>query len=215
LYGSRARGDYLPKSDYEVGVLVRSKNYISRSELREIVKSKHFRVYPFAYEDFRRLKADTPFQKSFYFRELALASKTLLGKPVSKIVEPPAIKVVDVVQDLRFNLGRAFEVMHTQRGGDSETAAEGFYKSCLYGLRDLEVVKLNKFPVGFGEIYKLSRRLRLGSWRNLVTRAFKIRANRGLFKEEDIFQNISFLNNFIEPQVLKVFNLRGNITLIR
>jgi len=52
LYGSRARKDFLPNSDYEIGVLMRKKNYIRRNEIKKAINIRGFSVYPFEYERF-------------------------------------------------------------------------------------------------------------------------------------------------------------------
>ena len=52
LYGSRARTDFLERSDYEVGVLYTKDKKISRVELKELNPNKNINTYPFEHESF-------------------------------------------------------------------------------------------------------------------------------------------------------------------
>lgn len=47
LYGSRARNDFLSKSDYEVGVLYFKDKKISRTDLKSINSNNNINIYPF------------------------------------------------------------------------------------------------------------------------------------------------------------------------
>jgi len=129
-------------------------------------------------------------------------------------IQPPRIKVIDIIQDLRFNIGYAFASMHSYRNGDIKTGAYEFYKSCLYGTRDLEILKLRKFPLSFTEIYKLSKKLDLKEYNSLVLNAYKLRQSKTKFEEKNIFKNITYLNEFMEPQLINYFNKKGNKILI-
>lgn len=215
IYGSRAGKDFLPTSDYEIGVLMRKKSYIRRSEIKKVVNIKGFSVYPFEYERFVKYQIDTPFQKQIYLRDLIAGGKTLRGQKVIENMKLSPIKVIDILQDLRFTLGFAFASMHSYRNGDKFTASYEFYKSCFYGSRCLEILKLKKFAIGYDEIYQLSKRLKLGEYKDLVSTAYKIRHRKAKLQENDIFQNISFLNKFIEPQIIDYFEKKGNKVLIK
>ena len=215
FYGSRASVDFLQSSDFEIGVLIPQNRYISRSEIQKKIKNNQFSIYPFEYEKFVKFNIDTPFQKTIYSRELIVGGKTLLGKKVIENLQPPAIMVIDIIQDLRFNLGYAFASMHSYRNGDKKTASDEFYKSCLYGLRNLEILKLKNFSVGFKEIYELSKKLKLGEYKLLVDNAYKLRLGKIKFQEKYVFQNFSYLNEFIEPQIIKHFKRYGNKILIK
>lgn len=215
LYGSRARNDFLPTSDYEIGVLMRKKNYVRRSEIKKAINIKGFSIYPFEYERFVKYQIDTPFQKSIYLRDIAKGGKTLRGQKIIENIKVPSIKVIDIMQDMRFALGVAFSSMHSYRNGDKFTASYEFYKSYFYGLRCLEILKLKRFAIGYEEIYRLSKRLELGEYEDLVLAAYKIRHHKAKVKENDIFQNISFLNKFIEPQIIDYFEKKGNKILIK
>jgi len=215
IYGSRSRSDFLRTSDFELGVLLPQKRYIGRSKIRKSIKQKGFNIYPFEYESFIKYNIDTPFQKSIYLRELVLGGKTLRGRKVIESMKPPSIKVIDILQDLRFGLGLAFAAMHSYRNKDRITASFEFYKSCLYGLRCLEILKLKKFPLGYDEIYKLSKKVKLDEYKTLVATAYKIRKGKVKIKEQYIFKNISFLNDFIEKQLIQYFEKKRNKILIK
>ena len=215
LYGSRARKDFTKRSDFEIGVLILKKKYVRRNEIKKKINKEGINIYPFVYEEFVKGKVDTPFQKSIYLRELIQGGKTLRGKKVIENMKLPNIKIIDVIQDLRFNLGYAFASMHSYRNGDKFTASYEFFKSCLFATRDLEILKLKKFPISFNKIYSLSRKINLGEYKKLVSNAYKLRLGKTKFHERDIFLNISFLNEFIEPQIIQYFKRKGNKTLIK
>lgn len=215
LYGLRARTDYTKRSDFEVGIIFKKENYTHRKELKEAIKEKEINVYPFKLEEIKIGNLDTPFQKAIYLRELILAGKTIYGKKIIENIKLPEIRVIDIIQDLRFNIGYAFASMHSYRNGDKKTGAYEFYKSCLYGTRNLEILKLRKFPLSFTEIYELSKKLGLKEYNSLVLNAYKLRQSKTKFEEKNIFKNISYLNDFMEPQLIEYFNKNGNKVLIK
>lgn len=215
IYGSRARKDFQEKSDWEIGVLMLKKRYIRRSKLKKIIADKSFSIYPFEYENFVKGKIDTPFNRPLFLRELALSGKIIYGERIIKKINLPAIRVIDIIQDLRFNLGYAFAAMHSFRNGDKFTASYEFYKSCLYGTRCLEILKLRKFPKNYNEIEKFSKRLSLGEHKPLITAAINIRNRKKKLEEKVIFQNISYLNELIEQEIIKYFSKHGNRILIK
>ena len=214
LYGSRARTDFTKRSDFEVGILFSKENYVGRREIKKIVNEKGFSIYPFEYENFLNGVIDTPFQKKIYLRELILSGKTVSGKKVIEKMKPPQISRIDLIQDLRFNLGYAFASMHSNRNGDKKTASYEFYKSCLFATRDLEILKLMVFPITFDEILNLSKRINLGEYQKLVEKTFNARKGEADYEEQDIFKNISYLNEFIEPILLESFEKNGNLVLM-
>ena len=214
VYGSRARNDFSEKSDYEIGVLIPKKRYVRRSKIKKAILLKSVSIYPFEYEDFKRGKLDTPFNPSLFLRELLISGKTIYGKDILRKMKLPAIKVVDIIQDLRFNLGYAFAAMHSFRNGDKFTASYEFYKSCLYGTRCLEILKLKKFPSGYKEIKNLSKKLRLKEYESLIEKAYKVRIGKNKLEEDNIFQNISYLNEMVEREIMKFYSKNGNKILI-
>jgi len=215
LYGSRARADFLKRSDFEIGVLIPTNRYVSRSELKKAVGEDDINVYPFRLEDFKKGIIDTPFQKIIYLREIVSAGKTLHGERIIENMKVPAITVFDVVQDLRFNIGYALGALISHRNKDFKTASLKFYKSCLFGTKSLLILKKRKFALSYDEIFSLSKKLDLDVYSNLVKTAYSCRIGKAKYSEMDIFQNISYLNKFIEPELVKYFKKYGNKTLIK
>lgn len=214
LYGSRARQDFLARSDYEVGVLMRRAAYIHRADLQARVKASHLNVYPFELESFLRGNVDTPFQRRIYLRELVLSAKTIRGRQVVETMAAPPIGTLDLVQEVRFNLGRAFAAVMSYRGGDKKTALWQFSKSCLFATRALEIFALSAFPVAYDDISRTARRLSLGRYAALVRSAMAVRHGEAV-QTADLFLNISYMNDFIEPKLLKSMGRAGNRVLLR
>jgi len=214
LYGSRARTDFLEKSDYEIGVLMYEDKYVEGSDIRKKINEESFNIYPFKYEDFIKRKIDTPFQNSIYLRELIGTGKTLRGKKVIESMKLPSISVIDIMQDLRFNIGYALASIISQRNADFKTASMGFYKSCLFGTRNLIILTLKKFAFTYDDIYKFSQEINLAEYENLVLIAYNLREGNSTYEDNHLFQNISFLNKFIEPKIVEFFEKYGNKTLI-
>ncbi|MBS3165863.1 nucleotidyltransferase domain-containing protein [Candidatus Woesearchaeota archaeon] len=214
LYGSRARTDFLKRSDFEIGILFSKDNYVGRSEIKKVVSKKGFNIYPFEYEEFLQGKIDTPFQKKIYLRELILAGKTLYGEKVVEKMKAPQISIIDLIQDLRFNLGYALASIISHRNGDKVTASTEFYKSCLFATRTLIILKLRVFPLTYDEILKKSKQIDLGEYKELVEKAYKVRNGKSEYEDTRLFQNISYLNEFIEPLLLESFEKNSNLTLI-
>ena len=214
LYGSRARGDFVEGSDYELGVLFPRKSYVRRSKIKEVVDKKGFSIFPFEYESFLLGDIDTPFQKNIYLHELVLSGRTLSGKRVIENMDAPQIRTIDLIQDLRFNIGYSLASVISHKNKDRRTASAEFHKSCIFGTRDLEILQLRVFPGGFDNISDLSKRLNLGKYSSLVEKAFSARVDKREYEECDIFENISYLNKFIEPVLLDFFEKYGNAVLI-
>ena len=214
LYGSRARTDFLKRSDFEIGILFSKDNYVGRSEIKKVVSKKGFNIYPFEYEEFLQGKIDTPFQKKIYLRELITAGKTLSGEKVIEKMKAPQIRIIDLIQDLRFNLGYALASIISHRNGDKVTASTEFYKSCLFATRTLIILKLRVFPLTYDEILKKSKQIDLGEYKELVEKAYKVRNGKSEYEDTRLFQNISYLNEFIEPLLLESFEKNSNLTLI-
>ncbi len=215
LYGSRARTDFLKRSDFEIGILIPEDRYISRSEIRKKIKMDDMTIYPFRLKNFKKGIIDTPFQKAIYLRELISSGKILYGEKIFENMKPPSIAVLDIIQDLRFNIGYAFASMHSYRNGDKFTASYEFYKSCLFGTRSLLILKKRKFALSYDEIFLLSRKLDIDIYSDLVKTAYDCRAGKTKYGENDLFQNISYLNKFIEPEIMKYFKKYGNKILIK
>ena len=216
LYGSWAKGDFTKKSDIEIGVLMLKKNYISRSQIESSLKSGGIKVYPFIYEDFMKLNIDTPFQKALYLRDLIASGKILYGENVFKKLKAPSIRVLDLIQEVRFNLGYVLSAVHSYRNGDRQLASYLFSKSCLYGTRCLEILQMKRFPLTFSAIHSLSKKLKLGEYKFLITEAYKMRTKQISTKNSYyLFKNISYLNGIVEPRLLDFYKKHGNRVLVK
>lgn len=214
LYGSRARSDSQKNSDYEIGVLMHESRYVSRRDIEEAIRDKNFSVYPFRYEDFIEGKIDTPFQKSIYLYELIGAGKTLRGQRVIEQMDLPDICVLDLIQGIRFEIGLGLASVLSERNGDRKTASAEFYKSCLFGLRCLEILELKKFAFSYEEIYRLSKDIELSRYSQMVSDAYLVRKEGSGLEDGDLFRNISFLNEYVELKIIEKFRNSGDIKLI-
>ncbi len=215
LYGSRARSDFYKESDYEIGVLMERDKYVGRSEIKKQTNLKGVNIFPFYYEDFIIGNPDTPFVKSIYMREIIEAGKTLAGEKIIENLKQPEIKLVDIIEDLRFNLGYALAATHSYRNGDNETSLLHLAKSCLFGTRDYIIFKTQKFLINYDEILSTSKSLNLEEYSGLPIYAYKLRKKETGLSEQNLFKNISYLNKFIETEFVKVFQKKGNIVLIK
>lgn len=214
LYGSRARDDFYGESDYEVGVLMERSKYLGRSTIKENLQIKEVNIFPFYYEDFLAGDPDTPFVKSIYMREIIEAGKTLAGEKVIENMKSPAITLLDILADVRFNLGYSLAATHSYRNGDNATASLHLSKSCLFGTRDYVIFKVGKLPTTYSGILQELKNLDLGEYSELPAYAYKLRRREVQLNERDLFENISYLNKFIEPILLNEFWKSGNITCI-
>src|SRR3989344_1190359 len=205
LYGSRARGDYLEDSDYEIGVLIEKDKYIGRSEIKEKFGIKGVSIFPFCYEDFIAGNPDTPFVKSIYLMDVISSGKTLAGEDVIKNLPLLQITLLDVIQDVGFNLGYALAATHSFRNGDNTTATLHFIKSCLFGTRDYAMFKKQKYSVAYDDIAAEAESLGLGTYSDLPVIANKLRKGEVALDEKSLFKNISYLNQLIEREASEVY----------
>lgn len=215
VYGSRGRGDFNPESDYEVGVVFDSDHYTERKTIHEAIDNPSVKVYPHRWEDLTSGNLNILFQKSLYLRELKLGAKLLYGEDVLAAIPDIPITLLDLLQRTRFDLGLALASLLSFRAGDTATSMEEFSKSCLFGLRSLIIFELKKFPVGYEEIYELSKTLEIDNDLRLVIESAIGYRRDGTVPDIDmIYDNISLLDSLIEPKLLKSFNANGNIELL-
>lgn len=203
LYGSRARGDFVYNSDFEVGVVLAEENYIGRSALKEAVADADISVFPFRLEDLKNGSPDTPFNKNIYLRELKETARTLSGESIVENLEVPDISDVDLVSDAQFNLGMALSAVLVERGGDVETASPMFYKSCLFAAQAL-LIKTNQiFPKSYSEIAESARDIGgLDSeYVTLIENAIAARNGEREPETGDLYRNISFINQVVMPSL--------------
>ncbi len=215
LYGSRARTDFYNASDYEIGVLMEKNKYVSREKIKKHFNEKRVNIFPFYYEDFIAYNPDTPFQKSIYMKEIIDVGKTLAGEKIIENMTPPEIKILDLIQDIRFNLGYALAATHSYRNGDSVTATLHFTKSCLFGTRNYIVFKTGKFLTSYDDILDISSRLDLREYKELPMYALQLRKQCSNIDDKKLFQNISYLNRLIEKELIVGFKNKGNDVLVR
>jgi len=215
LYGSRVREDFYEESDYEIGVLMEKDKYTNRSDIRKQFELKGVHIFPFKYEDFIVGNLDTPFVKSIYLREIIEAGKTLAGEDVIERLKPPEIKLLAVIQSIRFNLGYALAATHSYRNKDNETASLHFVKSCLFGTRDYIIFRKKRFCIDYDEIVKNAKELDLEDFYELPICAYKLRRREVDINEQNLFKNISYRNQFIENKLIAVFKEKGDIVLIK
>lgn len=214
LYGSRARSDYKSDSDYEIGILMDEEKYISRAEVKKQFNFDEVNIFPFHYVKFISGDPDTPFQKSIYLREIIEAGKTLAGEKIIENLKKPSITLLDIIQDVRFNLGYALASTHSYRNKDNTTALLHFTKSCLFGTRDYEIFKTNKFLISYKDIVNASIKLDLQEYQNLPSYAAELKEHKTEIDIDMLFRNISYLNNLIEAELLTTFKKDGNRILI-
>ena len=214
LYGSRARTDSYAESDYEIGVLMEKNKYIGRGEIKKQFNFEGVNIFPFYYENFIEYNPDTPFVKSIYMKEIIEAGKTLAGEKIIENLKFPSIKLLDIIQDLRFNLGYSLAATHSYRENDKINASLHLAKSCLFGTRDLIILKNKKFPTTYDNIIEESKKIDLGEYNELPIYAYKLRKRETELDEKNLFKNISYLNKFIEKQFTDIFNAQDNIILI-
>ena len=214
LYGSRTWTDYLKTSDYEIGLLYKRKNKVSRTQLAEMVKMKKVNLFPFIYEDFIKYNPDTPFQKALYMRDLICKAKTLKGREVVEDMKLPAITLLDLLEESSFQVASALSAVFSSRQLDWVTTTRQFTKSVFYGLRVLEILKLKKYPVSYKEIMDQAKNIVLDKdFRDLIKKVIQVRQG----KKPDIqslYRNITFQNKIVLSCVRSKLN-NGNKVIIK
>lgn len=215
LFGSQARNDHLEKSDYEIGVLFNEKNYVGENKLKEIIRPPHrIRIYPYKFKEFIQGRIIFPFQNNIFLREILVTGKTLRGEKIVEKITPPSITVVDLMQDLKFSVARGSDAILCFSVKDKKIASILFYKSCLFGTRNLIILVLKEFPNSYPEIRALSKKLTIANeYREIISHAYKIRQGSNL-KREFLFRNISYLTKFIEKKLIGYYKKHGDKVLI-
>ena len=208
LYGSRARRDFKKDSDYEIGIIY-GKFKTNRSELAKMHNLKNLVIYPFLLDEIKNYELDTPFPKAIYLKELIETGKTILGEKVLEKMVAPKITTIDLIERTAFDIGTGMAAIRSFRNKDLVSTSINF-KSALFGARVLEILKLNKFPYTYEEIYQVSNELELEKdYRELLDNAIKIR-NKGKIEEKYLYKNISFLNKQVMTEVKKDYYKNGD-----
>jgi predicted nucleotidyltransferase len=210
LYGSRGRKDFMPGSDYEIGVIFDDNKYVQRSDIHAALSNPNVKAYPFKWNELLHGTFSHVFQKSIYQREIIMGGITIAGEDLIVQIPPLPITTLDLVQRIRFDIGMALAALLSFRAGDMETSMEEFSKSCFYGVRCLEILELKTFPVGYDEIYELSSKvITEPKYREVIEAAHAVRNGEPVKNIDIIFENISLLDSLIEPRIIKAFNESG------
>lgn len=215
MYGSRARTDFKEDSDYEIGVIFSEAEYVGRSEIAKKISIPDVNIYAFKLEDLERGWIDTPFQAQVYLHELILTAKTIDGEKVIERLEPPKITTLSLLQEVRFGLGRGTAALLSERHGDLLSAALGFSKTCLFGVRCLVILKLRRFPTTYDEIFELADQvIQEEKYRELVRAAYDVRQKKTPPTKQQLFDNLAFLNRVVEPILMEAYREHGDAPLI-
>ena len=189
LYGSRARGDNLDDSDWEVGVIFDEDKYISRRELAPLQTSGVV-IYPFKYEELSAGIADVPFTRTIWLTELITAAKTIGGEDVTSKIPLPEITNLDIIADNSFYKARALDAMIAQREGHDSLARDLFVKSALLGARVLILAQGLPFPKSYPEIVSVATPLLDTESQAILSRALDVRTQKGTVTANETFDNI-------------------------
>lgn len=213
LYGSRARMDFLENSDYEIWVLMKDSAYMNRAELSKKYNWYHVKLYPFKESEFSKHNIDTPFPKGVYFYELWTSAITLFWDKIVENLKWVELTLMDLLLRVRFDIWVAMMSVLSLRNKDKKTAFDWITKSCLYWLKSLEILQLWIFPKWYDAIYQESSKLKLWKYKSLVDYVYSSRKTGVLPDEKYFYKNISFLNNYVETELLNYYEEHGNVVL--
>jgi predicted nucleotidyltransferase len=215
LYGSRGRGDANPDSDYEIGIIFDDDRYVQRSDIHAAITNPNVKAYPFKWSELSHGTLDFLFQKSIYLREIIQGSKTIAGEDLIVTIPPLPISTLDLMLRVRFDIGTALAALLSFRAGDMQTSMEEFSKSCFFGLRCLEILELETFPLGYDQIYDLSPDVvKESEYQEVVEAAHEFRKTGKIPGIDILYKNISLLDSFVEPKLVAAFKARGNEKVI-
>lgn len=204
LYGSAATNTFNSKSDYEIGVIFKSDNYISRRKIKEIVPENIYAIYPFKLEELLEYDIDTPFQKEIYIATLIKGgAKTVKGIDVFENLKEPVITKEHLLEDLYFNKGLALSAVKIFKTGNIELANEQFYKSCFYVTRDLIYAVKKHLCTTYEEIYTKSKEIDMKEeYRLLLEASYNLRTEKETTVDSTLyFKNISFINKYVANEI--------------
>lgn len=215
LYGSRGRGDFLPDSDYEVGLIFDNDKYVQRSDIHAAITNPNVKAYPFKWGELSQGTFSHVFQKSLYLREIIKGTKTISGEDLIAQILPPPITTLDLIQRVRFDIGMSLAAILSFRSGDLPTGMEEFSKACFFGVRSLEILELKVFPLGYEEIYRLSSKVvKEPEYLEVIEAAHTLRKKGTTAGINILFKNVSLLDSLIEPKILAEFTANGNQDLV-
>lgn len=189
LYGSRARGDNLPNSDWEIGVIFDQEKYVSRRELAPL-QTDGVVIYPFKHEELAAGIADVPFTRSIWLTELITTAKTIGGEEVTSKIPLPEITSFDIIADNSFYKARSLDAMIAQREGQDSLARELLVKSALLGARVLILAQGMQFPKNYPDIVRIATPLLDAESQAILSRALEVRTQKGTVTANETFDNI-------------------------
>jgi len=189
LYGSRARGDNLPDSDWEVGVIFDEEKYISRRELAPL-QTEGVVIYPFRYAELASGIANVPFTRSIWLTELITVAKTIRGQEVTRNLPPPEITAFDIIADNSFYKARSLDAMVAQRESYDSLARDLFVKSALLGARVLILAQDLQFPKSYPDIVRVATPLLDAKSQLILSRALEVRRRKDVVTTNETFDNI-------------------------
>ncbi len=204
LYGSAATSTFNSKSDYEIGVIFKSDNYVSRKQIKEIVPQNNYSIFPFKFEEMLVYDIDTPFQKEIYIATLIKGgAQTIRGKDIFKELKIPIITKECLLEDIYFNKGLALSAIKIFKTGNIELANEQFYKSCFYVTRDLIYFRKNYLCTTYKDIYLKSKEIDIPEeYSILLDLAYDLRIEKKSSIDSTMyFNNISFINKYIVNEI--------------
>ena len=130
----------------------------------------------------------------------------------------PSISLIDVYREACFSTMRALSGLFFLRAGNLAEATEMAYKSCMFATLSLEQM-MGKFPVGFGNIVKLSKKLSLKpDERKLIKTAYQIRQGKIKLSKDQlsdfVFGVMTYCSQTVEERILQKLK-RGNKISVR
>lgn len=189
LYGSRARGDNLSDSDWEIGAIFDEDKYMSRRELA-LLQTENVVIYPFRHEELSGGIADVPFTRSIWLTELIATAKTIIGEDVIHKIPLPDITNLDLVADNSFYKARALDAMIAQREGYDSLVRDLFVKSTLLGARVLILAHDLPFPRSYPEIVQIANPLLDKESQAILKRALEVRVLKSVVIANETFDSI-------------------------
>jgi len=197
LYGSMTRGDFENDSDYEIGIIFKEKDKLSRSEIQKLNKYDNVKIYPFVYEELIKGEIDSPFPKYFYLRTILETGEDLFGEKIKNIICLPELCKQDMYESLGFCLGRAYSAITSSRQNDLVTVRDNFTKSGLYGLQLLIFAKKGEFVSSYIDLVKKSKDLIPYEFVELIKHMIEVRKGFSVIQTQYLYKNISFLNKVV------------------
>lgn len=225
LYGSYNTPDYIPgKSDLEIGILRKNPDDAKSKDLRRIAekysnKNLTLRIYPYDLAGFKKGQLKTPFTKSVFVRHTILTAKTIWGDEVIEKLPLPAVTLLDAYREASFTTMRALSALFFLRAGNLKESQEMFYKSCLFSVLSLSYLQ-GKFPIGFKEIVKTSKKLNLTlEEKRLINKAYQLRQGKTKPSTEEmynlIFASMNFSSQTVELRIKEMLERKGDKIIVK